>query len=249
MDVEVPFIGFEAERLRLRKAIERGQSLLVLGPRGCGKTRLLRAAIEDAGGGAIYVASSAVLHEFLVGMAAALLKTGHRAVRQALAGVSDIDRWLHAQTSVHLRGILWTAIEREPAMIVLDGVDGAGARNYRFLQRIYHTPGAGMVAAARDYRGLDALSHLYWDPRNVINVPAFTAAEAAVLFDSIVQRLHLCDLDVQEFRSRVLDAAKGNPGEIVEMCRLACDPRYRHGAHIKFAPLRIDAITKLGALH
>ena len=37
---------------------------------------------------------------------------------------------------------------------------------------------------------------------------------------------------------------RGNPGQIVEMCRSATEPLYVSGRHIKFAPLRIDALIR-----
>jgi len=40
-----------------------------------------------------------------------------------------------------------------------------------------------------------------------------------------------------------LTAAHGNPGQILTMCRMASRPEYQAGRHIKFLPLRIDALT------
>ena len=249
MDVELPLIGLQGELSRVRKAIQRRESLLVLGARGSGKTRLLRAALREPGCDAIYVQSASVLHDFLVRLARSLILAGHRATISKIGRASDLDHFLSAQTSVHLKGILWTAIEKEPVMMVIDNIEGAGVRNYRFLQRIYHRKGVGMIAAARDYRCLDALAHLFWDPRKVVNVPALTQLEAHALFDRLVERLQLSHLDVERFREQVLDSAQGNPAEIVEMCKLAAQPQYQRGSHVMFAPLRIDAIIKLGALH
>jgi hypothetical protein len=38
---------------------------------------------------------------------------------------------------------------------------------------------------------------------------------------------------------------RGNPGQIAEMCKLVSDPKYWSGRHILFAPLRIDAYTRM----
>jgi hypothetical protein len=51
--------------------------------------------------------------------------------------------------------------------------------------------------------------------------------------------------DLAEFRRKVLDAAKGNPGQILTMCRMASNPAYQTEGRIKFPPLRIDAPTAL----
>jgi len=54
------------------------------------------------------------------------------------------------------------ALEAEPAILFLDGIDGAGFRTYRFLQRLYYARGMAVCAAARDLRSLGALSRLFW---------------------------------------------------------------------------------------
>ena len=244
---ELPLIGFQDELFRLRKAIRRRESLLVFGARGSGKTRLIRAALQEPGCDAVYVHSPAVLHDFLISLARALVAAGHRPTLGVIGRNSDFDRVISGYNSVHLKGILWTAIEKEPVMMVLDEIQGAGTRNYRFLQRVFHTKDVGVIAAARDYRCLDSLSRLFWDPRMIINVPPLTQVEARTLFDQSVGRLCLNHLDLEQFRDQVLESARGNPAEIIEMCKLAAQPQYRHGTHVKFAPLRIDAIMRLGA--
>jgi hypothetical protein len=54
----------------------------------------------------------------------------------------------------------------------------------------------------------------------------------------------LRDLDLDEFGNKALESAHGNPGQIIEMCRLAAQPQYQSGRYIKFAPLRIDTVMK-----
>ena len=48
--------------------------------------------------------------------------------------------------------------------------------------------------------------------------------------------------DVDDFGRKVLASAHGNPGQILTMCRLAARPEYHDGKHIKFLPLRMDAL-------
>jgi hypothetical protein len=96
-------------------------------------------------------------------------------------------------------------------------------------------------------RTLETLGRLFWDSRATLHLGPLTPAESEILFDTLIERLELRDLDIAEFRSRALQAARGNPGQIVEMCRLAADPKYWSGKHIMFAPLRIDAYTRMMA--
>jgi hypothetical protein len=60
----------------------------------------------------------------------------------------------------------------------------------------------------------------------------------------LVREFELDTFDVDDFRRRVLEAARGNPGQITHMCELAANPSYRRGQHILFAPLRIDTATR-----
>jgi hypothetical protein len=50
-------------------------------------------------------------------------------------------------------------------------------------------------------------------------------------------------LKVDDFGRKVLAAAKGNPGQILAMCRMAARPEYQRGSYIKFLPLRMDMLS------
>ena len=115
---------------------------------------------------------------------------------------------------------------------------------YRFLQRLYFAPGMAIVTSVRDIASLGTLSRLFWDPRQMIHIRPLKVADAQRLFDLAADHFGLRHLDVEEFRDKVLESAHGNPGQIIEMCRLASNPLYVSGKHIKFAPLRIDVLMK-----
>jgi len=156
MEAQLPFIGMARELERLSLAFAAGDPLLLLGPQGSGKTRLIREALPQ-NRHVLYIAWEPTLHALLISMARALL--------------ADPEDWLAAQTSVRLKGLLWTAVESSPKPMMLDGVTGAGFPTYRFLQRIYHTRGMALFAASRDAFSLGALARLFWNPANVLHVP------------------------------------------------------------------------------
>ena len=62
----------------------------------------------------------------------------------------DPEKCLSQQTSVHLRGLLWTALEAELRVILLEGVSVAGFPTYRFLQRLSFSKGVGVIASTSD---------------------------------------------------------------------------------------------------
>jgi hypothetical protein len=243
MEPQLPFVGMAKEKQRLSLAFGIGDPLLVLGPRGSGKTRLIQEALASYRH-VLYIPWEPTLHALLIAMARALIAARHVGFVSHAKPGRDPEAWLAIQTSIHLKGILWTAVESSPVQMVLDGVADASFPAYRFLQRIYHTHGVALFAAARDAFSLGALARLFWNPTKSLNIPFLHERDAERLFEAAADHFKLRNLDLDEFREKVLESACGNPGQIIEMCRLATQPQYLAGRYVKFAPLRIDTVMK-----
>ena len=239
----LPLVNMAKEGERLRLAFDAGDPLLLLGPQGSGKTRLIEEALSGHRQ-AIRLAWEPTLHALLAAMARALLAARHPDFGRRAKPGADSEAWLKAQTSVHLKGLLWNALASAPVAMVLDGIAGASFPAYRFLQRIYHTPGMALFAASRDALSLGALARLFWNPEKVLHIPPLQERDAERLFDAAAGHFDLRHLALDEFREKVLESAHGNPGQIIEMCRLATQPQYLSGRYIKFSPLRIDTVIK-----
>jgi hypothetical protein len=243
MDAQLPFVGMAKELQRLSLAFAVGDPLLVLGPQGCGKTRLITEALCSHHH-VLYVAWVPALHGLLTAMARTLIATRHPSFISLAKPGADPEAWLTVQTSIRLKGLLWTALESAPVAMMLDGIAGASFPTYRFLQRIFHMPGMALFAASRDAFRLGALARLFWNPAKALNIPPLHERDAEQLFEAAADLFKLRNLDLDEFREKVLESARGNPGQIIEMCRLAAQPQYHAGRYIKFSPLRTDTVIK-----
>jgi hypothetical protein len=101
-----------------------------------------------------------------------------------------------------------------------------------------------LFATSRDVSTLGALARLFWNPAKVLNIPPLPERDAERLFESAADFFKLHHLDINDFREKALESARGNPGQIIEMCRLATQPQYQVGRCIKFSSLRIDTVVK-----
>jgi len=243
MEPQLPFVGMVREIERLSLAFATGDPLLLLGPQGSGKTRLIQEALSG-NRQVLYIVWEPTLHALLTAMARALIAARHAEFLSRAKAGPDSENWLAVQTSIRLKGLLWTALESSPTPMMLDGIAGASFPTYRFLQRIYHARGMALFAASRDAFSLGALARLFWNPAKALNLPPLRERDAEQLFESAADRFKLRNLDLDEFREKVLESARGNPGQIIEMCRLAAQPQYHAGRYIKFSPIRIDTVMK-----
>ena len=206
-------------------------SCLVVGPKGIGKSRLLQESLSIARQPYVRVEGPEVLHRLLVQLAERLAcPTGRLgSVRNA--------------TSAALKPSVLNLLRRQPRCLVLDNVADADPRMYRFLQQVYYIPSVCLIVTAASRDGLGHLRKLLWDPREEITLKPLTRPDSLSLFDVASRMYRLQSFDLAAFRGKVLTAAQGNPGQILTMCRMASRPEYQDGRHIKFLPLRIDALT------
>lgn len=195
---QLPFVGMAKEAQRLTLAFATGDPLLLLGPKGCGKTRLIREAL-CSNQHVQYVAWVPTLHGVLAAMARTLIAARHASFISRAKPGADPEAWLTAQTSIHLKGLLWTALESAPVPMMLDGIGGASFPTYRFLQRIYHTRGMALFAASRDAISLGAMARLFWNPAKALNVPPLHERDAEQLFEAAADYFELRNLDLGEF--------------------------------------------------
>lgn len=230
-DPSVPLFGRRNEVKTLTEALRARRSCLVVGPKGIGKTRLIEESLSIVRQPFVSVVTPGVLHGLLVELA------------ERLACPAGRFRSVRHATSLALKASVLDALRQAPRCLVLEDVPGADPRMYRFLQQVYWVPGVCLIVTAVSRDCLGHLRKLLWDPRAEIALKPLTRTEALGLFEVAARMHRLESLDLDAFRRKVLTAARGNPGQILAMCRMAGRPEYQQGRHIKFLPLRMDALA------
>jgi len=227
----IPLAGRQDELRALTSALRQRRTHLVTGASGMGKTRLVEEALTASGQPSVFVRRPRVLHQLLVDLAQELSCRASR--------FTDVR---HA-TSIVLKPLVLEALRVHPRYVVLEDVADADAKMYRFLQQVNYIPSVCLLVTAKSRDSLGHLRKLLWDPREEVALRPLHRAEALALFRSASSAFRLDDLDLEDFRAKVLASARGNPGQIVTMCRMATRREYQSGRHIKFLPLRMDALA------
>jgi hypothetical protein len=227
----LPFVGRQRELRKLAAALRTGQPRLIVGPAGMGKKRLVAEALQAAGQPFVRVRAAEVLHELLADLAAAIGCSRPRSPS------------LPKATSLALKGVVLDAFSRAPQCVVLEDLHDADPRMYRFLQRLYYIPGVSLIVTATSRADLGFVRKLLWNPSEEILVEPLPRAEAQLLFDEAARAFGIESLKIDDFGRKVLAVAKGNPGQILAMCRMAARPEYQRGRYIRFLPLRMDVLS------
>jgi predicted ATPase len=226
---ELPLLGRERELARLLDFVAARTPVLVHGSRGLGKTRLLlelNRRLSAAAIDAVYIRFSQPLHAFLLD----------------IAGRLSLDH--SGSSSVALRGVLWKAFESKPQVILLDDIAEATPPFYRFLERIVAAKGNAIVASVVHPHAAGALQRIFWNRQMTVPLRALNRQDAGALVECAIAAFSSDRPLSSEFALRVTQAARGNPGRIVDMCIRAADPAYRAGDdHIRFGALAMDSLT------
>jgi hypothetical protein len=236
----------------LRRAIDRRKSLLILGPLGIGKTRLIAEIIKslprDRAEACIYLPAVAGLRETLTRLLQSLYAAQDSTLRRQMRAdgfcSGEFKAWLKAQPSSHLKGTLYRAVEKRSYWIFLDQVSVMTppvAKVITELVRMRDTP-VYLLTRSLQGKAADHLLNVYWSNEHRLSLGPLPETAARSLLESCIEGFALAHLDLSTFRREVLRLSGRVPGAIVQMCVRAADPCYQYGLRPKTRLLHLDSL-------
>ena len=249
-------IGRKEELRQLRAAIQERKSLLIWGPEDAGKTALIRKAISELDGSerrsCIYWTGAASGKELLAHFVGRLYETGDSFVRKKVqadgATAISLNRWLHKQKSMRLRGILFTASTQSDYRFFVDHFPPPTHNMARLMKEIIYRCKSPIYLAARGYSQSEIgyAWSLYWNDGLRIRLGPLSERAARELLECCINKFGLTSLDLKNFREDILRLSGHIPGSIVKMCELAADSRYHYGDQIKIKLVHVDYLMQSG---
>jgi hypothetical protein len=243
-------VGRQTELRRLLDAIVKRESLLIWGPAGAGKTRLVQTALSELPGEiarrCLQHSGEQSLQEVLRGLVRWLADVDDPLIlakfRAEKADYPSFKSWLQEQTSLRLRGLLYRAATERQYWIFLDHMPPLSHAFARVIKELIwkcKTP-VYLLASRFSPEHIGKAWSLYWTNRYRMEVEPLPESEARDLLESCIRRFALVNFDLLGFREEILRLSGHLPGAIARMCALAAEPRYHYARRIKTRLVHVD---------
>jgi hypothetical protein len=207
----------EEELGRLRNQAKIRKSMLVYGPEGVGKSRLLRTFVEGQPL-ALYVAQMKSPREFLLALLDALHSADER-IR--------IPGNISALSTSSLKGIVNRALDTRPFLMVLDHLDAPSRVVTGMIKDLNYYGRTPVIFASRsphmeDIGALRPLCALKSERIEIENLPQKVALEFA---QRNAEKIQLWASNLESILSSLVEWSDGNPGAILHMLKMAQRPQ------------------------
>ena len=250
-------IGRESELSRLKNAIRNRESLLIWGLTGAGKTSLIKAATEQLSKhenqSCVFWTGTATGRQLVQHLVGKLYEAGDAFVQKKVhadgAGRGSLGSWLNRQSTMRLRGILFTTAGQGEYRFFLDHLPLPGPKTVRMMKEFIFRCKTPVYLTGEGFtqREIGYAWSLYWTDEYRIHLGPLTEGAARELLEMCISKFRLDALDLDGFREEILHLSERLPGAIVKMCELAADPRYHYGEQIKTKLVHVDYVMKLSA--
>ena len=221
------------ELARLRAQAQKKKSMLVFGPEGVGKTRLLLAFVQTQPF-ALYVPQIRSPRDFMM------------ALIQSLRHLDKPELRLPASTNSlsarSLKGIVQRALAELPCMLVLDHLASPSRIVTGIIKEFSDYGRRPVFLAARTphMEDIGALQPMCADRSERLEIRNFTPSVALEFARREAERRALWASNLESTLHSLVEWSEGNPGSILQMLRMADLPGYRMGDQIKAHVLYLD---------
>ena len=208
------------------------KSLLVFGPEGVGKSRLLRTFVEKQAL-ALYVEQMRSPREFVLGLLQALHSADHNLrIPVTLASLSTSG----------LKGIVNRALDTRPFLMVLDHLNAPSRVVTGMIKDLHYYGRTPVIFASRsphmeDIGALRPLCAGKSERLELKNLPQQIALEFA---QREAGKIELWAANLEAILPSFVEWSDGNPGAILQMLKMAQLPHYRAVDQIKAHILYVD---------
>jgi len=220
----------ELDRL-IARAQER-KRLLVFGPEGVGKTRLLKefARMQPL---ALYIPQAKSPDEFLLSLVESLrIKLGARSLPSHTSTMSTSG----------LKATVDRALNVKPFLLLVDQLQGPSRVVVKILKDLGYYGRTPIFFAARSphMEDIGALQALCYDKNDRLEMTNWPAEMALAFAHRNAERAELWASNLDAALQSIVQLSGGNPGSILGMLSMAGRAQYRVEDQIKFHVLYLD---------
>jgi len=220
----------ESERLTLQA--RRRKPLLIFGPEGVGKTRLLQEFVQTQPL-ALYISQVCSAHDMLLSLTDSLRK---------IPGVPSLPPNTSTMSATSLKGVVNRALDTKPFLLIVDHLEGPSRVVTKIINELGYYGRTPIFLAARsshmeDIGALQPLCAGRSERLELLNWPKPVALEFA---RREAERTGLGASNLDAALTSLVQSSGGNPGGIARMVNMALQPQYRVDGQIKFHVLYLD---------
>lgn len=221
------------EMARLHAQARRRKPMLIFGPEGVGKTRLLESFLKTEPL-ALHVPKTQSPREMLLALVDELRRTSQKGINLPADPAS--------KGTGALKAIVHRALDQAPFLLVLDHLTGPSRVVTGLIKDLnyYDRTPVIFVARSQHMEDIGALHPMCAGKSERLELKDFPPPIALEFVRLEAKRTGLQAANLNEMLHSLVDWSNGNPGSLVQMVRMAQLPRYRMDDQIKVHILYID---------
>jgi AAA domain len=218
---------------RLQDQARRRKSMLIFGPEGVGKTRLLEGFLKTQSL-ALYVNQTGSPRDLMLALVESLRSTGKRELR--------LPADPKTLSTSSLKGMVQRALDQIPFLLVLDHLACPSRVVTGMIKEMNYYGRTPVFFAARTphMEDIGTLQPMCADRSEQVELKNLPAAVALEFAQREAERTGLRASNLDHTLHSLVEWSEGNPGSILHMLKMAQWPRYRMDDQIKAHVLYLD---------